>query len=105
MSALYSKDDSTRPSDLEGGGSDAERDSDAIKAVHKFLALREKALTVPELRDALRLNEADFPFHACRINLLGSNHPSRVRGTRWLLHRSHTSTFCCFNIYTVCSRR
>ena len=39
----------------------------------------------PDPRTKLRLSEPDLSSHACRIHLLGSNHPLASRGGPWVL--------------------
>jgi hypothetical protein len=36
----------------------------------------------------MKLNEDDLPFHACRVYLMGANHPFSSRGGQWKLSRS-----------------
>jgi hypothetical protein len=42
------------------------------------------ARTLKDLRRVLRLADQDLPFHACRVNLLGSNHPWSSQGVHYL---------------------
>lgn len=53
-----------------------------------FHYLKASAKNPKDLRLAMRMVDADMTYHACRIYLLGSNHPHLHRGGNWHLDRN-----------------
>lgn len=64
-----------------------------------FCCCYSTAVQFKDWRSALKLAEADMPFHACRIYLMGANHPNKSRGKSAPGHRAQNIVFpyVCFS--------
>jgi hypothetical protein len=56
-----------------------------LRLMQKSQEQRINATTFNDIRTAYRLSDSDAPTHACRVYLLGSNHPFQSYGGPWKL--------------------